>query len=131
MGELKLVAHPQLQDAAAFTFCYSSSTFCPCLLKTLQLQINLCKPIRLEGVFVPLHYVSFILSFIIACFPPPLLPPHTLEVFARSLLTKKSRESMAGIPSLDLISESTSADGKCCQETNGFLGDKQDSSHCV
>lgn len=40
-------------------------------------------------------------------------------------------QSTAGIPSLGLILDSSRADRKCCQETNGFRGDKQYSCHCV
>lgn len=38
---------------------------------------------------------------------------------------------MAGVQSLDWISESTGDDGKCCQEGNSFLGDNQEPCHCV
>lgn len=38
---------------------------------------------------------------------------------------------MAGIQTLDWISESTGDDGKCCQEGNSFLGDNQEPCHCV
>lgn len=40
-------------------------------------------------------------------------------------------QSTAGIPSLGLILDLSRADKKCCQETNGFRGDKQFSCHCV
>lgn len=73
-----------------------------------------------------------VLSFIISSSDNTYTHWKTLpELYSQKKKKKESREPMAGIPSLDWISESAGDDGKCCQEGNGFLGDKQEPCHCV
>lgn len=98
------------------------SPFHPCHLIILQLQEVCAGPLdRDPKVFC----TSALFPISLVCF----------STLAKSLLALCSQtffiQPTAGIPSLDLILEATRADKKCCQETNGFRGDKQYSSHCV